>query len=100
MKPFLSNLPRQFRYSIKYIVAVLVFAVSIGFVGEHSITERIKRKHEIVELQEKIAEQERIFAQDKEALEELKTDKEAVRKVAREKYYMKKENEDIFIIED
>ncbi len=85
---------------IKYVLALAIFVVSIGFVGEHSISERIKRKQEIAELQTKIAEQQRKFREDKEVLERLKNDPDEVRRVAREKYYMKRESEDVFIIED
>jgi cell division protein FtsB len=38
------------------------------------------------------------IAKDKKAIEALSTD-EGIEKMAREKYYMKKANEDIFIIE-
>lgn len=85
---------------IKYAVATLIFAVSIGFVGENSVLRRIERKKEISELQQKIAEQQQRFAEDHQALERLKNDPEEVRRVAREHYYMKKDNEDVFIIED
>lgn len=85
---------------IKYAVALLIFAISIGVVGENCALRRIERKKEISDLQQKIAEQQLKFAEDKEALERLKTDPEEVRRVAREHYFMKTENEDVFIIED
>ena len=96
MRTFLSN----FKYTIKYIVALAIFVASIGFIGEHSITERVKRKQEIAELQAKIAELQQRFSEDRKMLDQLKNDPEAVRRIAREKYYMKTENEDVFIIED
>lgn len=85
---------------IKYAVAFVIFAVSIGFLGEHSVLCRMERNKEISELQQKIAEQQQRFAEEHEALERLKNDPEEVRRVAREHYYMKKDNEDVFIIED
>lgn len=91
---------RHYLSKFKYVIALAVFIVSIGFVGEHSITERLKRKQEIATLQSKIAEQERKFEEDNRVLEELKSDPDAVRRVAREKYFMKRANEDVFIIED
>ena len=51
-------------------------------------------------MQSKIAEQQRKFEEDNRVLEALKSDPEAVRRVAREKYFMKRQNEDVFIIED
>ncbi len=91
---------RHYLSKFKYAIALAVFVVSIGFIGEHSITQRLKRKQEIATLQHKIAEQQRKFEEDKRVLEELKSNPEAVRRVAREKYFMKRQNEDVFIIED
>ena len=90
----------KFKYSIKYMVALGIFIAMIGFVGEHCLRERYKRKVEITELQMKIKEQRQKFNKDNKELERLKKDPEAVRKVAREKYFMKTSNEDVFIIED
>ena len=91
---------RHYLSKFKYFIALAIFFVSIGFIGEHSITERIKRKQEIATLQSKIAEQQRKFEEDHHELELLKSDPDAVRRVAREKYFMKRSNEDVFIIED
>lgn len=85
---------------VKYAVALAVFIVSIGFVGDSCIVERIKQKEEIASLKEKIRMQKKRFREDKATLEKLKKDPDEIRRVAREKYYMKTENEDIFIIED
>ncbi|MBQ2340548.1 MAG: septum formation initiator family protein [Bacteroidaceae bacterium] len=96
----MKNFYSKFKYSIKYMVALGIFIAMIGFVGEHCLRERYKRKVEITELQMKIKEQRQKFNKDNKELERLKKDPEAVRKVAREKYFMKTSNEDVFIIED
>jgi len=85
---------------IKYVVAIIIFVVSVGFVGENCVINRIEHKKEISELQRKIAEQQQRFANDKRDLEKLKNDPAEVRRIARERYFMKKDNEDVFIIED
>ncbi len=100
MNQAVKNFYSKFKYSIKYMVALGVFIALIGFVGEHCLRERYKRKVEITELQMKIKEQRQKFNKDNKELERLKKDPEAVRKVAREKYFMKTSNEDVFIIED
>ena len=100
MNQAVKNFYSKFKYSIKYMVALGIFIALIGFVGEHCIRERYKRKVEITELQMKIKEQRQKFNKDNKELERLKKDPEAVRKVAREKYFMKTSNEDVFIIED
>ena len=100
MNQAVKNFYSKFKYSIKYMVALGIFIALIGFVGEHCLRERYKRKVEITELQMKIKEQRQKFNKDNKELERLKKDPEAVRKEAREKYFMKTSNEDVFIIED
>lgn len=87
-------------FKLKYVVALAVFVGAIGFVGESSVVNRIGQQREISRLREEIGEYNRKFEQDKKTLEALKHDPEAVKEVARSRYYMKTDNEDIFIIED
>ncbi|MBQ0023250.1 MAG: septum formation initiator family protein [Prevotellaceae bacterium] len=87
-------------FKLKYVFALAVFVGVIGFVGESSIVNRIGQQQEISRLKGEIAAQDRRFKSDREKLNSLKHDHEAVKEVARERYYMKTVNEDIFIIED
>lgn len=87
-------------FKLKYVVALCVFAGVIGFVGESSIVNRISQQQEISRLKGEIADYNRKFEQDKQKLDGLKYDHEAVKEVARERYYMKTADEDIFIVED
>ncbi len=87
-------------FKLKYFIALGVFIGVIGFVGEASIVNRIAQQQEIGRLKGEIADYNRRFEQDKQKLDGLKNDNEAIKEVARERYYMKTENEDIFIIED
>ena len=87
-------------FKLKYVVALGVFVIAIGFLGESSIVNRMSQKREISKLKGEISEQDRKFEADRQVLEALKHDHESVKEVARSKYYMKTDNEDIFIIED
>lgn len=87
-------------FKLKYVVALAIFVVAIGFIGENSIVNRISQQREISKLKGEISEQDRKFEADKQVLEALKHDHEAVKEVARSRYYMKTDEEDIFIIED
>lgn len=91
---------RHFLFKIKYFVAFIVFAGCITFLGESSLINRLEQKREIARLKSEIDEQQRRFDADHEELIRLKHDPEAVRQVARERYYMKTVDEDIFVIED
>ena len=94
-----SNL-KYWLFKLKYVVALAIFVVMIGFVGESSIVNRISQNQEISRLKSEIDEYNRRFEQDKKTLEALKHDPEAVKEVARSRYFMKTDNEDIFIVED
>lgn len=84
----------------KYLITIVIFAVLIGFVGENSLLNRYEQKKEISRLENEIEDYNRKFNQDKEALDRLKNDPDAIEEVAREKYYMKMADEDVFIFED
>lgn len=87
-------------FKLKYIVALVIFVVAIGFIGESSIMNRISQQREISELKGEISEYDRKFESDRQTLEALKHDHDAMKEVARSRYYMKTDDEDIFIIED
>lgn len=91
---------KQWIFRLKYVVALAVFAAFVGFVGESSLVNRFAQQREISRLKEEIDEYNRKFAQDKKTLDALKHDPEAVKEVARGRYFMKTDNEDIFIVED
>jgi cell division protein FtsB len=84
---------------LKYVVAFAIFLGVISFVGESSLMNRVGQQQEISRLRAEIDEYNRKFEQDRKMLNALKFDDEAVRDVARSRYYMKTDDEDIFIIE-
>lgn len=87
-------------FKLKYVVALAIFIGVIGFVGESSIVNRIGQQREISRLKGEIDEYNRRFEKDRKTLDALKHDPEAVKEVARSRYYMKTDNEDIFIVEE
>ncbi|MBO4216278.1 MAG: septum formation initiator family protein [Bacteroidaceae bacterium] len=87
-------------FKLKYVIALAVFIVAIGFVGESSILNRIGQQQEISRLKGEIDDYNRKFEQDKKTLHALKNDPEAIKEVARSRYFMKTDNEDIFIVEE
>ena len=86
-------------FKLKYVIAFAVFIIAIGFVGESSIVNRLGQQQEISRLKGEIDDYNRKFEQDKKRLHALKNDPEAIREVARSRYFMKTDNEDIFIVE-
>jgi cell division protein FtsB len=84
----------------KYVITVLFFVIVLGFVGENSFVNRYRHKQEIEALSDEIAKYRQQFDRDTERLEELSTSEEALEKIARERYFMSEDDEDVFIFED
>lgn len=84
----------------KYLITICIFGVIIGFLDENSLYRRIKYAREIVLLEDEIEKYRKDYAESTRRLNELNSNPEAIEKVAREKYLMKKPNEDIYVFED
>jgi cell division protein FtsB len=82
----------------KYLMAVLVFLVWLLVFDQNSLIDRVKYLNTLHDMDdEKQYYLERI-EDDTRRLNELKTDQDNLEKFAREQYFMKKENEDVFVI--
>ena len=84
----------------KYLITIVAFLVIIVFLDENSLIQRAKHQQEINTLNSEIEKYRKQFEEDTEKLKELTNNPEAMEKIAREKYLMKKPNEDIFIFEE
>lgn len=84
----------------KWAIATGLFFLIISFTGEARLIERFHQWREIRMLKEEIKGYNETFERDKASLERLKRDPDAVVEVARERYYMKTDDEDIFIVEE
>ena len=81
-----------------YILISVVFFIWIFFIDSNSILVNIKLNKEISELKERKDILENQIQMDKKIISNLQN-RDSLEKYAREKLYMKKENEEIFIIE-
>lgn len=84
----------------KYLIAVIAFGVIIGFLDENSIVRRMQYTQEISTLNREIEKYRNEYEESTERLNELVTNPEAIEQIAREKYRMKKPNEDIYVFEN
>ena len=82
------------------MITVLIFIVVIGFLDENSMIQRGKHRSVISALNSEIEKYRKQYEEDTEKLKELTTNPEALEKIAREKYLMKKPDEDIFVFEE
>ena len=84
----------------KYLITIVIFLIIIIFLDENNLLRRAQHKYEISELKSEIERYREQYEHDTKLLEELSNNPEALEKIAREKYLMKKPNEDIFIFEE
>ena len=82
----------------KYLIAVLVFLVWLLIFDNNSLIDRVKYLNTLHDLEEEKQYYIERIEEDSRRLNELKTDRENLEKFAREQYFMKKENEDVFVI--
>ena len=75
----------------KYWITVVAFGVIIGFLDENSMIRRIGYAREISRLQGEIDKYRAEYEENTERLNE---------QIAREKYLMKKPNEDIYVFDE
>lgn len=85
-------------FTNKYLITGIAFALWMLFFDRNDITLQLKRVRELKKLLESEKAMDRQITDTKQELSLLKTDPETLEKYARERYMMKKDNEDLFII--
>ena len=84
----------------KYVAATLVFLLFFFFLGENNVLVTHKLKRDVAELNKEIDLLEQGIKQDSAEAVSLIGNMEALETYGREHYYMKRDNEDIYIIKD
>lgn len=84
----------------KYLIVSVLGVVIIGFVGENSILKHVQNRMLVREMQAEIDAYNMQYEQDEHTLKELQRNPKAITKIARERYFMKAEDEDIFVLSD
>ena len=86
--------------ALKYVVVVLIAVVLIGFVDENSVWNHLRNKQRISDLEDEIEMYTERYHQDQEKIRTLDGNPKAIEKIARERYFMKADDEDIFVLSD
>lgn len=84
----------------KYLITIVAFVVIVGFLDENSFVRRLGYANEISRLNSEIDKYRAEYEENTERLNELAVDSGAIERIAREKYLMKKPNEDIYVFEE
>ncbi len=90
----------KFLRRFKYIFVIILGLALLTVIGENSMLQRYRYNQQISILQEEIEKQESQYHKDSVRLSELERSPEAIRKIARERYFMKADDEDIFVMSD
>jgi cell division protein DivIC len=84
----------------KYLLTIIVFLVWMLFFDNHNLLDRGSYYHDIFILKQQKEYYLKKIQLDKTRLNELRTDASNLEKFAREQYLMKKDNEDIYLIDE
>ena len=84
----------------KFHIVIILGALIVGVLDENSFMKRIEYAYQIEDLKAEIQNYDRQYQHDMQQLKALKTDPKAIARVARERYFMKADNEDIFVLSD
>lgn len=95
LAPILSIL-NHYRHSITIIAGVII----VGFLDENSYMKYTQLRLKAGDLKEEIARYTAIHEANKKQLNELKHDGRAFGRIARERYFMKTDDEDIYVLSD
>jgi len=90
---------KKWMRGLKYIITLMLFGVIIIFLDENNLTKRFNNARTIDEMQDEIDQCKNDFKSNTMKLHMLQTNPHYIEKIAREKYLMKKPNEDVYVFE-
>jgi cell division protein DivIC len=93
---FLTHIPSWLKN--KYLLAGMFFIIWMLFFDPKDILSDFERRDKLNELQTSELHLKEQIRDAKQELDLLKNDAQSIEKYAREKYLMKKDNEDLFIV--
>jgi cell division protein DivIC len=96
MKPLLNRIPDWIKN--KFLLAGVAFVIVILFLDRNDLFTQMDRAQELNNLEKSKQYYRDETAKQKKELEALKNDPAALEKFAREKYLMKKDDEDLFLV--
>jgi cell division protein DivIC len=92
----LGHIPSWLRN--KYFLSTAIFVVFITFFDDRDLVANYHHRQQLKELERSAQYYRAEIEKTKNELNQLKNDAATLEKYAREKYYMKRDNEDVFVI--
>jgi cell division protein FtsB len=82
----------------KFVLTTLIFGIWIVFFDQNNLIDRFSDIKKLNQLKREKIYYKNQIKEDQQRIFELTSDKEDLEKFAREKYLMKKDNEDVFVV--
>ena len=82
----------------KYFIVIVVGVLVVGAIDDNSIYEHIKYQIQINNLRSEIKKYTSQYQEDSRKLNEMRKGGKAYERIARERYFMKADDEDIFVL--
>lgn len=86
--------------ALRYVIVLAVGVSVVGFLDENSVWSHMRNRRTIEQLESEIGRYRSQYERDKGHLRHLDSDPKAVEKIARERYFMKTDDEDIFVLSE
>ena len=84
----------------KYLVVIVLGVIIVGFIDENSFMRRIQLELKISDLKSNIEKYNKQYQDDSRQLREIRRNPKTIEKIARERYFMKADDEDIYVLSD
>lgn len=82
----------------KYLITIVIGTISVGFLGKNSFLNLVKLNIQVNELENQRDAYNQRNDEATKQLRELQRNPDYIKKIARERYFMKADNEDIFVL--
>ena len=82
----------------KYLITIVIGVAVVGFLDDNSFVKRIQYSLQISRMKDEIKTYEEKNDKSVKALRELRRNPKAIEKIARERYFMKADDEDIYVL--
>jgi cell division protein FtsB len=83
----------------KYLLTLTGFVVWMFFFDKNDVFTQLQRRRELAEVEDSKAYFAQKITESKKFSQEIQSNAAAIEKFARERYYMKRENEDLFLVQ-
>lgn len=87
-------------HRMRYLIVIVLGLVLVTFVDEYSVVRYLQLRSDISETRAEIERYASQYEHDTRQLRELRHNPRAVERVARERYFMKNDDEDVFVLSD